>query len=158
LYLQKQGNNLILQTAANEDITFTDWYASSANRSVGNLQVIVEAGADYLAGSNDTLRDNKVERFDFKLIAQRFDQAVAATPSAANKWAVMNVLLDAHLGSGSDSEALGGDLAYQYGRSGSLAGIGINSAQNVLSAAPFGTGAQSLQAFSGLQEGLVKLG
>ena len=158
LYLQKQGNNLVLQTAANEDITFTDWYAASANRSVGNLQVIVEAGADYLAGSSDTLRDNKIERFDFKAIAQRFDQAVAATPSAANKWAVMNVLLDAHLGSGSDSEALGGDLAYQYGRSGSLAGIGITSAQNVLSTTQFGAAAQSLQAFSGLQEGLMKLG
>jgi len=35
----------------------------------------------------------------------------------------MNTLLDAHLG-GSDSEALGGDLAYRYGLSGSPAGLG----------------------------------
>ena len=104
------------------------------------------------------LRDNKVERFDFNAIVQRFDQARAATPSAANHWAVMNALLDAHLGSGSDSEALGGDLAYRYGLNGTLAGIGINSAQGVLAASQFGAAPQALQPFSGLQDGLVKLG
>ena len=44
---------------------------------------------------------------------------------------MMSELLDAHLG-GSDGAALGGDLAYQYGKAGTLAGIGLPAAQSVL--------------------------
>ena len=158
LYLSKNGNNLVLQTTANDDLTFTDWYAGSGTRSVLNLQMIVEGGADYKPGGADVLRDNKVERFDFNAIAQRFDQARVASPSVANHWSVMNALLDAHLGNGSDTEALGGDLAYCYGANGTLAGIGINSAQAVLASSQFGTAPQALRPFSGLQDGLAKLG
>ena len=158
VFLSKQGNNLVLQTAANEDLTFTDWYSSGGGHSVVNLQMIVEASTDYAAGGADVLRDNKVEQFNFNTIVQRFDQARAASPSAANHWSVMNALLDAHLGNGSDTEALGGDLAYRYGVNGTLAGIGINSAQTVLAASQFGSAPQALQPFSGLQDGLVKLG
>jgi hypothetical protein len=67
-----------------------------------------------------------------------------------------NALLDAHL-AGSDTEALGGDLAYRYGLAGTLAGIGTGPAQAVLGDPRFGSGAQSLQPLSALQEGLVKL-
>ena len=70
----------------------------------------------------------------------------------------MNALLDAHLGNGSDAEALGGDLAYRYGSNDTLSGIGINSAQAVLAGSQFGSAPQGLQPFAGLQDGLVKLG
>ena len=158
LFLSKQGNNLVLQTAPNEDLTFTDWYAGSGNHSVLNLQMIVEASVDFAPRGTDVLRDNKVEGFDFSKIVQRFDQARIATPSVANHWAVMNALLDAHLGNGSDAEALGGDLAYRYGSNDTLSGIGINSAQAVLAGSQFGSAPQGLQPFAGLQDGLVKLG
>jgi VCBS repeat-containing protein len=158
LYLSKQGNNLVLQTAANEDITFTDWYSGTTNRGVLNLQMIVEGSADYAPAGVDALRDNKVERFDFSVIAQKFDQARAGSASNGNHWAVMNALLDAHLGNGSDSEVLGGDLAYRYGMTGTLAGISIDSAQSVLASSQFGIASQVLHANSGLQEGLLKLG
>jgi len=57
----------------------------------------------------DPLLNRKVERFDFSVIATAFDQALAADP-ALSAWSLTSKLLDAHLG-GSDSEALGGDLA-----------------------------------------------
>ena len=68
----------------------------------------------------------------------------------------MNTLLDAHL-AGSDTEALGGDLAYRYGLTGSLAGLAMTPEQGTLSSAQFGSAPQSFQPLAGLQEGLVKL-
>lgn len=71
-------------------------------------------------------------------------------------WAVTNALLQFHL-SGSDTAAIGGDLAYWYGKNAGFAGISLQAAQAAIGAAGFGSEAQTLHAFSGLQEGLVKL-
>jgi hypothetical protein len=85
----------------------------------------------------------------------RFDQVLAQTPGLTS-WAMTNALLQFHL-SGSDDAALGGDLAYWYGKNGSLDGIGLQMAQQVIGAASFGAEAQALRPFSGLQDGFVKL-
>ena len=69
----------------------------------------------------------------------------------------MNALLQFHL-SGADDEALGADLAFQVGASGPLAASGVDAAQRSIGAPGFGQDAQSLQSFSGLQEGFVRLG
>ena len=151
LTLSKSGNNLVLQTGAAESLTLQNWYAAPANKSVFNLQMIAEAMSDYAPGGSDPLRDNKVERYNFQGLVNAFDAA-----GAPNAWAVMNSLLDAHL-AGSDTEALGGDLAYRYGLSGSLAGLALTPAQGIMSSAQFGSAPQSLQPLAGLQEGLVKL-
>ena len=126
-------------------------YAAPGNKSVFNVQMIAEAMSDYAPGGSDPLRDNKVERYDFQAVVNAFDAA-----EAPNAWAVMNSLLDTHL-AGSDTEALGGDLAYRYGLSGSLAGLALTPAQGIMSSAQFGSATQSLQPLAGLQEGLVKL-
>jgi len=42
-------------------------------------------------------------------------------------------LLTAQL-SGSDTESLGGDLAYRYGTTGNLAQVGLSAAQSILDA------------------------
>ena len=67
-----------------------------------------------------------------------------------------NALLDAHLG-GSDSEAMGGDLAYQYRVNGMLSGIGASAAQDVLNAPQFGAGTQTLRPLDELQQGPNRL-
>ncbi|MEO8442062.1 MAG: hypothetical protein ABI547_06205 [Betaproteobacteria bacterium] len=156
LFLSKQGTSLVLQTGTNEDITFKDWYSNTANRSVINLQVIAEAMSGFAPGGSDTLFDNKIERFDFNRLVQRFDQAREASASNANHWALMNSLLDAHL-AGSDTEAVGGDFAYRYGLHGDLSGIATNAAQAILASAQFGAAPQALLPLAGLQDGLVKL-
>ena len=58
---------------------------------------------------------------------------------------------------GSDTAALGGDLAYQYGKNGTLAGIGVTPALATLSDANLGTAAQTLTPLAGLQTGSVRL-
>ncbi|MBI3901360.1 MAG: hypothetical protein HY306_00210 [Nitrosomonadales bacterium] len=60
--------------------------------------------------------------------------------------------------SGSDTAALGGDLAYQYNLNGSLAGIGLAAAQTEMSNANFGVSPQLLQPLSSLQTGVARLG
>lgn len=154
--LRKSGNHLMLDIGANDRVTLANWYASPDNRSVPTLQVIAEAMADFDAGGADPLRDHRVESFDFAGLAEAFDAARAATPGLTS-WAIADALTQFHL-SGSDSAALGGDLAYQYGRSGTLAGIGLTAAQAVLGEAQFGTQAQALRPLAGLQEGAVRLG
>ena len=67
-----------------------------------------------------------------------------------------NALASAYL-SGSDTAAIGGDLAYDYGHRSAFTGIGAGAAQAVLGSAGFGTSAQALQAASTLYAGPVRL-
>ena len=152
----KEGNDLQLKVGGDDQITFKDWYAAPANKAVANLQVIAEAMADFVSGGNDPLRDQKVEQFNFKGLVGAFDAALAQN-STLSSWALTNALTSFQL-AGADTAALGGDLAYQYGKSGSLSGIGLTAGQQLLGSWQLGTGAQSLQAPTTLQEGAVRLG
>jgi Ca2+-binding RTX toxin-like protein len=155
LSFRKSGNNLILDVGAGDQITFQNWYSSPSNRSVLDLQVIAESVAGFAPGGSDPLLDNKVEQFDFLGLVDRFDQARTANP-ALTSWALTNALLEFHDGN-SDSAAIGGDLAYQYGRLGNLTDIGVVPAHANLGNASFGSAAQGLTADSELRTGVVRL-
>jgi len=122
---------------------------------VENLQIILDASDDFDSGSSDPLYNQKVQSFDFLGLVAEFDEALIASPGLTS-WAVTNALLQFHL-SGADDMALGGDLAYWYGKNGGLSGISLAAAQQVIGASGFGSDAQTLRPFSGLQEGFVKL-
>jgi len=68
-----------------------------------------------------------------------------------------DALLTPHL-AGSDTAALGGDLAFQYNQNNSLAGISLASAQTVMNDANFGTAPPNAEALAELQVGVVRLG
>jgi len=155
LAMSKAGNNLILDTGNGDQITLQDWFTSTANRSVVNMQIVLD-NMTYNPASLDTLVNQQVQRFDFAALANDFDQALAADPTMT-AWSMTDALLTAHL-AGSDSEALGGDLAYQYNMNNSLAGIGVASAQAVLGDANFGVAPQLLQPLASLQTGAARLG
>ena len=88
-------------------------------------------------------------------LVSAFDQARTATPGITS-WALTNKLLDAHLAA-TDSAALGGDLAYQYGKNHTLAGVGLTPAQSILGTAGFGQNVQSFLPAGQLTFGVVKL-
>jgi VCBS repeat-containing protein len=155
LGLKKAGNDLNLDLGNGDSITFKDWYADIQNRSLVNLQMIADSMGDYKPGGSDTLRDNRVEQFDFRAIVDRFDQARATNPQLS-RWNLMNALLNTHLG-GSDDSALGGDLAYQYGHAGTLAGIGLDPAELLLASTKLNGSAQALQPVAALQTGNERL-
>ena len=79
----------------------------------------------------------RVETFDFKKLVGAFDNARKSNPGLS-KWALTNGLATFDLG-GSDHEALGGDLAHTYGTAGSLAGIAVSAAQDIISSGSFGS-------------------
>ena len=109
----------------------------------------------FLQNGTDPLLDHRIETFDFNALVSKFD-AARASALKTDKWKMMNGLLDAHL-AGSDTEAIGGDLAYQYGRNGNLTGIGLAQAQQVLAAPQFGSSAQTLRPLQDLQQGQIRL-
>jgi Ca2+-binding RTX toxin-like protein len=155
LALSKKSKDLIVEVGNGEKIILKDWYASSKNKSVLNLQVITDAMVAYDPNSLNPLLNKRVNDFDFTALVDKYDQARGKNKNLAH-WSVMNSLLDAHLAA-SDSEALGGDLAYQYGKNGTLAGMGLGAAQDVLNSPQFGAQAQTLHPLATLQEGAMKL-
>jgi trimeric autotransporter adhesin len=155
LLLKESGNNLILITGSNEQLTFVDWYAGSGNHSVDALQVVIEGTADYDGLSSDPLRNTHVQMFDFESLVAEFDAARAANPSLTT-WALTNALAQFHL-SGSDTAAIGADLAYRYGRFGSLSDISFLPAAGILAANGFGSTAQALHSLAALQDASPRL-
>jgi trimeric autotransporter adhesin len=142
LSLTKSGTDLILKMGTTDQITFSGWYATTANqKSVLNLQVIAEAIQGFSQGGADTLRNDKIENFNFQNLVAAFD--AAGSPAA---WQLTDARLTAQLLTGSNSAAIGGDIAYQYGKNSNLTGIGLLATQNVINNASLGTAAQTLNA------------
>lgn len=155
LTLSKSTNDLVLKIGATDQITFKDWYATTPSKPVARLQVMAEAMAGFAQGGSNPLLDQKVENFNFTGLVGAFDTARAANSSLSN-WALSNALTNFQL-AGSDTAAMGGDLAYQYGKSGTLAGIGVTPALNTLSDTNLGTNPQALSSLASLQTGTVRL-
>jgi hypothetical protein len=153
LRFSKDGKDLVVNVSAADRVVLKNWY--SGNKSLLNLQLVQDAVAEFDAGSADPLYRHKVQTFDFLGLVSAFDAARAATPGLTS-WALTNALLEWHL-SHADEEAIGGDLAYWYAKNRSFNGISIQAAQAVVGASGFGSDAQTLRPFSGLQEGLTKL-
>jgi Ca2+-binding RTX toxin-like protein len=152
LVFRRSGQDLVLETGNRESITFEDWYRGRHYQAVSTLQLIT----DGMSGPS-ALRDDAVEMFDFRELVNAFDSARRHNPGLS-KWALTNGLTTFQLdGMSGDDAAMGGDLAYQYGVTGSLAGIAVSAAQAVVGASDFGSTTQQLHALDSLQDGLVKL-
>jgi Ca2+-binding RTX toxin-like protein len=149
LALAKVGADLVLQLGQGEQIAFKSWYAGGA--SVGTLQVVTEGGADYQAGSASVLHDNKIEQFNFSALVAKFDQARVANPALTN-WSVQASLAQCSNG-GSDSAAVGGDLAYRYALDDDLSAVGMSAALAIVGSPQFGAAGQALQPGSALTDG-----
>ena len=149
--LRKTGNDLVVDVGATEQLTLKDWYLAASNRHVVNLQMVVDACADWSPASANALLNKRVAHFDFAGLVTQFDAARAVNPALA-QWAVSGALASEHVSS-SDAAALGGDLGYQYGHANTLAGIGWTPADTVLASAGFGASAQTLQSSATLFSG-----
>lgn len=145
LALQKSGKALIVKLGATDQITFQGWY-DNAGASVARLQVIIESGQgsgqQYAPGSASAIHNQKVELFDFANLVKAFNTALAADPALVN-WNMAQSMAASATG-GSDSAAIGGDLAYRYALDGDLAQVGFNPALAIIGSATFGAGTQTL--------------
>jgi Ca2+-binding RTX toxin-like protein len=137
LAFRRSGQDLILEVSRNDSITFQDWYRGRQYQAVSNLQFVTED----MTGGTKAMRDQAVEAFDFRKLVGAFDSARSRNPGLSS-WALTNSLTAFQL-AGSDTQAIGGDLAYAYGTNGSLAGIALGAAQEQITASGFG-GKQTL--------------
>ncbi len=149
LALRKSGADLILSAGAGDQITFKSWYAKPEHASVAVLQMVTAASADYLPGASSPIHDNKVETFDFMALIAQFEQIRAGSGST---WRVGASLEQFSIG-GSDTAAIGGDLAYQYALNGNLANVGVTPAIAIVGSSGFGSVAQEFLPGAGLNDG-----
>jgi VCBS repeat-containing protein len=110
LTLKKNGSDLVLGVGEQDQITAANWYTSSGNRTIGTLQ-IVTVGGDYNASSSNSLTSNQVVDFDFTKLTTSFDQARGNNSNLV--WSVAPSLAGAVVAA-SNTQALGGDLAFDY--------------------------------------------
>jgi Ca2+-binding RTX toxin-like protein len=141
--LSKKGDDLIFNMGCNSQVTLKNWYTSEENQNFDTLQM-VSSTYEYNFGFLHVGITEKpdVETFDFHALVEAFDEARTANPRL-NSWNAMNGLLDAHLSS-SDSAALGGDLAWNYAKSGDLSNVALASAQTILQNPSLGASAQAI--------------
>jgi hypothetical protein len=64
------------------------------------------------------------------------------------RWQAMHALLDTHLG-GSDDEAIGGELAYRYGMTGTMGGQDLGAAKAILASPDLGSKPQAIASNAG---------
>jgi len=134
LSFSKSGNNLILNTGGSGSITFANWYGGTSSQDFVNLQVLEQSAATYSPTSTNPLYNQGVEEFSFMQLVSQFNTALAAQPTLTS-WNLMNSMLSAHL-SGSNTAALGGDLAYYDGMNGNLSGLNLATADSTLQSLP----------------------
>lgn len=155
LRFRKSGKDLVLETGGSDSITFKHWYSGQGRTSLLNIQIVTDAMEGFDESSTEPLSASRVNTFDAAGLVAAFDAARASDPYLTS-WALSEALAQFHRW-GNDDAAIGGDMAYWYGRNRGLGGLSLQSAQQVIGAAGFGSDAQTLRPFSGLQEGLVKL-
>ena len=148
--LRHDGNNLILDAGGGDRLTFRDWYVGMGNQTITTLQFFEEETAEY-SDSNSAAFNKKVASYDFDRLVSAADLASSRnqngqyqyTGSNLDRWFITNGLSKAFMSS-SITDAVGGDLAYQYAQKGSFEGYSLSSTQTTLQAGQFGISAQSL--------------
>ena len=141
LTFTRQGAaDLILGLGGGDQITFTEWYQSSAGNGyqAANMRgcYILQLVMDADVASDAPLHNKQIQQFDLLGLAGKFDQAQVLDP-ALQSWAIKDALPEFHLNS-SDSLAIGGALAYQYAKLGSLDALAQGEMHVVLDDAAFG--------------------
>lgn len=141
--LARESNDLLVKVAGTTDtIRMKDWYASANNQTLSTLQSIVDSTSDYDPTSPDPLVNKRVVRWNFATLVNAFNAAYATNP-ALGDWAIPVETLNAAILGSSDSQALGGDLAYRYAHDGSFSGLDFVTATAELEDASFGVTAQT---------------
>jgi Ca2+-binding RTX toxin-like protein len=135
---RRENSDLVLDTGSGDRITFQEWYAAAGTGTNTRLQIIAENMVGGMDRGNPLL-DQRVETFDLGALVEDFNAA-----GQLSGWALTNALLSVHL-DGSDTEALGGDIAYGYGLTGISDGVGATGVQAILGNENFGAEAQAIR-------------
>jgi hypothetical protein len=137
------GSGLQLKVG-NNSVGLGGWYDTPGEKTISVLQIVIEGTRDYDPDSADPMNNQKIQAFDFLGLVSAFDAARAT----GQKFSVANHLADFRLW-GSDTEAIGGAIAYQYARTGTLDALTYDQMRAVISDPAFADSAQSIDALAG---------
>jgi Ca2+-binding RTX toxin-like protein len=133
-------DRLILDTGAGDTISIS--YDQNYWTSISTLQIITEAMPGYNPASSNNLYNKRVQRFDFARLVEQF-MAFHENDPMNTSWDLAPRLSGASLG-GSNTVALGGAMAYQYGMYGSLGNLTEEEIRFQLSDGQFGATPQAI--------------
>jgi len=138
LAFERSADDLILHVGNGESITFASWFNADwqDNKAIGTLQVVGNVQ------SSNSLLDQRTQQFDFVGLVNQFEAALAIDPGMTN-WQLAPHLAEFTLG-GSDTQAIGGDMAYLYGTAGNLDRLSEADLRAQLRDVQFGVSAQTL--------------
>jgi hypothetical protein len=111
---------------------------------VSTLQMVIEGTSNYSATSTNALNNKKIQTFNFLGLVTAWD--AAGRPTTFN---IANNLATYRTG-GSDTAMIGGAIAYQYARTGTLGTLTNGQMQAVINDPAFGVSAQSITPVVGL--------
>ena len=114
--LSKHGNDLVLETGATDQLTFRNWYDTTANyKSVLTLDIISSAVNEFdcKSKSDHPEINTTFDQYDFGAVVAVFDQAWAAD-STTQRWNAAQSLAAAHVDDGEDA-ALGSPAFNEVG-------------------------------------------
>jgi Ca2+-binding RTX toxin-like protein len=137
------GSGLQLKVG-NNSISLNGWYDTPGEKSVTTLQIVIEGTRDYKPTSTNPMNNQKIQAFDFLGLVAAFDAARAA----GKRFNVADNLANFRLWS-SDTEAIGGAVAYQYARTGTLDALSYDQMRAVISDPAFADSAQSINSPAG---------
>jgi Ca2+-binding RTX toxin-like protein len=140
LAFEAVGTTLRLKTSSSHYLALNDWYGDPANRTVATLQIVIEGTRDYSATSADPMKNKKIQSFDFLGLVAAFDAS-----GQSSRFKVASNLADFWRG-GSDTEAIGGAVAYQYASTGSIDSLSYDQMRSVIGDPAFAISAQPITA------------
>jgi Ca2+-binding RTX toxin-like protein len=142
LALRKSGADLVLELGAGDSISFENWYADTAQVAGTQLQLVLDSTDDYRADADDIARRHKVAVFDFNSMVEQYGRACDALPGL-DLWSVAAALTHHHQ-RGSDTMAIGGELAYHYAHHGNWTSLGMAGLSTALVTPLFGNGDEAI--------------
>jgi hypothetical protein len=157
LSFSKSGTDLVLNDGQAGSITLTNWYGNSASHTITTLQVVEQASGNYYnPASSDALRNQAIYEFNFNALVNQFNQALATDPNLTN-WYLSAGMPTAETAT-SSTQAYGGDLAYYEGMNATSNTSAVQqmksaTVQSILQSASFGSGVQTIDAWSGISSG-----
>lgn len=140
------------EASASDRTALLDRYRAAPSIRVTNARVIADAMADFEAGGSNPLPDQQVESFNASFNASVDASGTTAPP--LNAWSLNDALLKFQLAD-ADSPTFDGDRANEYGKSGSLSGLGLTTTQALINDSYCCAQAQTLTALAGLPSALA---
>ncbi|WP_341908625.1 calcium-binding protein [Polaromonas sp. YR568] len=133
------GSSNLFLTAGRNQISGAQYHNGEVQLNTTKYLQFIVAAADYNPASGDVLKNKKVVVIDFDAFGKDF----YSTATSNRSWDLM-AGLRRHIAWSSDTEALGGAIAYQYGTQGSIDAVSIDEQRAILSDSRLNLAGQSI--------------